>query len=343
MKTLGDARSLSPETQEALRIRAVKAVRAGMKKYKVAAMLGVSRQAVWNWCKSYSKSGKAGLKGKKRGTHKGGKLKPWQSATIVNIIRDKHPEQLKMPFYLWTREAVSELIWRKFGIRYSRPQTGRYLKKWGFTFQKPGRKALEQKGEEVKKWLSEEYPKISRMAKRRGAEILWADEMGVRSDAAPGKCYSPVGKTPRIERTGRRFSCSMISAISNRGRLYFKVFKTSFDVEVLKDFIRRLIKQVRKHVFLIMDRHPTHVARKTQAFIEENKRDITVFHLPPYSPELNPDELVNQDVKTNAVRRKRADDQKGLMKNVRGYLRARQCNPNVVIKYFHEENVRYAM
>jgi transposase len=324
-------------------MRAVEVVKAGMGKSMAAEVFGVSRRAVSRWMRADRQGGKEALKAKPRGRPRGGgKLKPWQCATIVNLITDRYPDQLKLPFYLWTRQAVGQLIEQRFGIRYSVYQVGRYLKQWGFTVQKPGRKAFEQCSWEVQNWLENEYPIIKRQAKAENAEIQWCDEMGVRSDAASARCFSPKGQTPIVLGPGKRFGCNMISSISNRGTLRFMVFTDRFNTDVMLRFLKRLLKQMERKVFLIVDGHPVHRGRAVKKFVAEKKDQIQMFHLPAYSPELNPDEMLNQDVKTNAVRRKPAATQSGMVRNLRCYLRSRQRQPELVKRYFHAPTVRYA-
>ena len=219
-----DFRSLGQGAQEAIRIRAVESVKAGMGKCRAGEVFGVSRRAISKWMRAERQGGGKALKAKARGRPRGGgKLQPWQCATIVNLVTDRHPDQLKLPFYLWTRQAVGQLIEQRFGIRYSLHQVGRYLRKWGFTVQKPGRKAFEQCPEEVRDWLEHQYPLIEKQAKAEHAEIQWCDEMGARSDAASARCFSPKGQTPIVLGPGKRFGCNMISSISNRGTLRFMV------------------------------------------------------------------------------------------------------------------------
>ena len=180
MGASADFRSFGPEAQEAIRVRAVEAVKVGMRKSRAAEVFGVSRRAVSKWIRLDRQGGREALKAKPRSRPQGGgNLKPWQCATIVNLVIDRHPDQLKLPFYLWTRQAVGQLIEQRFGIRYSVHQVGRYLRKWGFTVQKPRRKAFEQCPQEVQNWLEYEYPVIKKQAKAENAEIQWCDEMGV--------------------------------------------------------------------------------------------------------------------------------------------------------------------
>jgi transposase len=243
---------------------------------------------------------------------------------------------------LWTREAVGLLIRQRFGEEVSVWTVGRYLAKWGFTPQKPVRRAYERDPEKVSRWMKDEYPRIRRAAKSANATIFWGDETGLRSDHAFGRTYAKRGQTPIVAGTGQRFGCNMISAITNKGHLAFMVYKSKFNSGVLIDFLRRLVKQRKERIFLILDGHPTHKASRVRAWVKKNRDAIRLFYLPGYSPELNPDELLNQDVKANALGRKRAKDLPELLMNVRSFLRSKQKRPAAVRNYFKEKHVRYA-
>jgi transposase len=341
MKTQ-DARSLPSAAQEDLRRKAVQAVTDGKTRVEVARLFGVSRQAIYNWLEQYESGGTKALAARKRGRRSELQLSARQSTQVVRAIQDRCPDQLHLPFYLWTREAVQNLIRRRFHVNVSVWTVGRYLRRWGFSPQKPARRALEQDPVAVRRWLEEEYPAIRRQALRENAEIYWEDEMGMRSDHAVGRSYAPVGQTPTIRMTGKRFGCNMISAITNRGTLNFMVFRGRFNTSVYLNFLQRLVRQARRKVFLIADGHPSHKSAATQQWIAQNAPRIRQFLLPAYSPELNPDELLNQDVKTNAVGRRRAYNVDQLVGNVRGYLRGTQKQPRIVQNYFQAEHVRYA-
>jgi transposase len=166
--------------------------------------------------------------------------------------------------------------------------------------------------------------------------------MGLRSDHGCGRSYGRCGKTPVILGTGQRFGCNMISALTNRGRLYFMVIKRRFRAEVFVEFLRRLVRQIPRYIFLIIDRHPVHVAAKVKKWLRRNEGRIQVFYLPSYSPDLNPDEKLNQDVKSNAAGRRRPHSQEEMVRNVRSYLYSRQRCPQIVKRYFEAESVRYA-
>jgi transposase len=255
-----DARTLPSIAQEDLRRKVLKVIQEGKKQVEVAQLFGVTRQAVGKWVKKYREGGVRALRARKRGRPAKSSLLSWQAAQIAKAVVHRYPEQLKLPFYLWTREAVAELIERRFAIRLSRWTVGRYLVQWGFTPQKPMRRAFEQDPEQVRQWLEEKYPEIRRLAREKRAEIYWGDEMGLRSDHACGRSYGRCGETPIIPGTGKRFGCNMVSAITNRGRLYFMIFKHRFNSEVFKGFLRRLVRQVPRYVFLIIDQHPVHIA-----------------------------------------------------------------------------------
>lgn len=337
-----DFRSLTGAAQETIRRNAVAAVQGGMAIVEAARVFGITRQAISSWLTIYATKGRSGLKAKKRGRPKGGQLLGWQAAQISRNIMDRCPDQLKLPYYLWTREAIGQLIQQRFGIQLSVWTVGRYLARWGFTSQKPVRRAFEQDREEVKRWLEETYPRIRAQAKLDGAEIYWGDEMGLRSDHAAGRTFSKRGKTPVVSGTGKRFGCSMISAITNRGRLYFMVFKSRFVASVFVGFLWRLCGQIRRPIYLIVDSHPVHRSLSVRQEVEGLRSTLKLFFLPGYSPELNPDEYLNQDVKSNAVERKRPKTQHEMMSNVCGYLRSTQRIPRIVRSYFQANSVQYA-
>jgi len=255
------------------------------------------------------------------------------------LITDRCPDQLKLSFALWTREAVRQLIEERYGLSISVWTARRYLKRWGLTPQKPVRRAYEQNPRAVQQWLDQDYPAIRRQARKECAQIHWSDEMGMRSDHQAGRSYGLKGHTPVIPGTGQRFGCNMISAVTNRGRLAFMVFKKRFTGTVMIVFLRRLIKQNKQKVFLIVDGHPVHRSRQVKRWIHRNRKRIRLFYLPGYSPQLNPDELLNQDVKANAVGRQRPKDQPEMIQQVRSYLRSTQRRPQVVQNYFKHKDV----
>lgn len=332
--------------QEELRRRAVRlVVEEGVSQSQAARMLAVGRQSVNGWVRDYRAGGEQALVARRRGRRPVEQmlLQPWQQAQICKTIREKNPDQLRLPFFLWTREAVRDLIERRFKLRLALTTVGRYLRRWGFTAQKPIRKAFEQNPAAVKAWLERMYPAIAAKAKREDALILWGDEMGLRSDHQAGRSFAPRGETPVIAGTGQRFGANVISVLSNRGQLYFMVFTGRANAVLFVGFLRRLLRQLKgRKLFLIVDGHPSHRAKLVKAFLAQNSERIALYYLPPYSPELNPDEMLNQDVKSNALGRRRPRTQQELVADTRSYLHRRQRQPQVVTNYFNQDSVRYA-
>jgi len=337
-----DARSFSAEEQERLRKRVVLAVRGGMSQGEAARVFRVSRMSVCTWVGRWREGGEKALASAKRGRPPGKRLKGWQAAAVVNTVVDHTPEQLQFPFMLWTREAVQKYIREQFKVQLSVWTVGRYLRSWGLSVQKPAGRALEQDPVAVARWLEEEYPAIRRQAKRERAQIYWGDEMGLRSDHQSGRTWGLRGRTPTVPGTGRRFGCSLISAVTNRGTLRFMVFRQRFTAKVFLDFLRRLVRDAGRLVFLIVDRHPVHRAREVERWLGKHAEEIRLFFLPAYSPDLNPDEFLNNDVKQNAHGRQRPATVEEMEGNVRVYMFSTQKHPDVVCNYFQAKTVRYA-
>ena len=337
-----DTRCLSPDAQENLRFRVVPALRGGMKKSMAARTFGVSRTSIDRWLHIVELGNSTALRSKPRGRPKGTRLAPHEAATTVRLITDRCPDQLKLPFALWTREAVQQLLAERFGLEVSVWTVGRYLAKWGLTPQKPLRRAYERDPVAVQRWLDEEYPAIARQAKAEKAEIHWGDQMGVRSEHPAGRSFGRCGQTPVIPGTGQRFRCNMMSSITNRGELSFMVFKQNFNGAVFIKFATRLRRLRRRKVLLIVDRHPGHRSAEVQRWLARHAARLEVFLLPGYSPDPNPDEFLNQDVKSNALGRQRPATRGQLIEGVRSYLRSTQRQPAIVKSYFHAESVRYA-
>src|SRR5829696_1248644 len=295
-----DTRSLPAAAQAALRNRAVRAVLDGMTQAQAARGFGVHHNAVNRWVKRYRQGGWEGLGERRRGRRPGepAALSEPQQQEVIALVRETTPDQLGLAGFLWTREAVGELIARRYGVRLARTTMGAYLRGWGFSPQKPQRRALEQNPAAVRRWLTTDYPAICAQARREGGGVLWLDEMGVRSDAAAGRSWAPVGQTPVVKRTGKRFRVNMVSAISNAGRLRFRLFTGSFTGAVFIDFLGRLLRDCGgRRLHLIVDGHPGHRAKLGSAWVGRHAERIELHFLPGYSPELNPVELLNHDVK----------------------------------------------
>jgi transposase len=340
-----DARSLPGVAQAALRKRAVRAVLDGMSQAEAARVFRVHPNAVNRWIKRYRQGGWAGLSERRRGRRPGEQaaLSSRQQQEVMALVRDATPDELGLPGFLWTREAVAELIAQRYGLWLARTTVGGYLRGWGFSPQRPQRRALEQDPVAVGRWLAETYPAIRALAKREGGVVLWLDELGVRADAAAGRSWAPIGQTPVIKGTGKRFGVNLISAVSNQGLLRFRLFTGSFNGQVFIDFLRRLLRDVAgRRVHLIVDGHPVHRAKLVSAWVGRHAERIQLHFLPGYSPELNPVELLNHDVKANAAGRRRPRSAGELRNELHGYLRRRQRQPEVLVRFFDHPTTRYA-
>jgi transposase len=343
MRRRSDARKLESSALHLLRRQVVQAVRRGMSQTEAARTFGASLRAVSKWRRLDREGGLRALKLKRRGRRPGeGRLSATRAGRIRSMIVGKMPDQLKLPFYLWTRAAVASLIAREYGIEVSLVTVGRYLRAWGLSPQKPVRRAYERNDAAIANWLKQEYPAIARQARREKAAIYWGDEMGLRSDHVTGTSYAPLGHTPVIRATGQRVGCNMISAITNKGALAFMVFQGQFKAPVFVEFMKRLLKQLDGRIYLIVDGHPVHKSGEARRFVDQHKPRLRLIRMPGYCPELNPDELLNQDVKTNGLGKSRPTNRTELMATVRSHLYRRQKQPQVIRNLFREKHVRYA-
>ena len=337
-------RKLSFEAREERRRQVVGLRRRGWTYEAIAEQTGLSRTGVFDICQRYAREGVKGLKdkpgGRKVGEHRA--LSAQQEAEIRRLITDKTPDQLKLGFALWNRQAVGMLIQERYGVRLTPQGVGKYLARWGFTPQKPLKRAYEQRPEAVKQWLNETYPKIAQRAREEGAEIHWGDETGLRSDDVRGRSYAPAGKTPQIRVMNRREGLSVMSTVTNRGKVRWKVFEGAMNADILIDFMKRLIKAAAKKVFLILDNLKVHHAKVVKTWLAANAHEIEVFYLPPYSPELNPDEMLNADLKAVVSSKAPARAKGDLKKATISHLRKLQKSPKRVMRYFQHDPVQYA-
>ena len=331
-----DARKISSEAQYELRCRCLRMLRQGMKQVEIALNLEVSRTSVVRWWRNYRQEGMNGLKQKTRGRRHGQKrrLDREQERSIQRMLVDKTPDQLKLPFALWTRKAVQEAIAQHYDVKLPIRTVGEYLHRWGFTPQKPVKKSYEQQPERVKKWLDEEYPGIARKAREERAEILWGDETGISSEDNRGRGYVPKGQTPVVYGPGKLFSASMISAINNQGKMRFMVYEGALRVDTFLKFLRRVIKDTGRKIFIIVDNLRVHHAKKVQKWVEKHKNRIEIFFLPPYSPEHNPDEYMNQDVKAHMRKKPAPRSDRELKRGLRSYMKYLQWKTDKVVRFF---------
>ena len=336
-----DARKLDRKTQEALRIRAVKRVRDGESPEVVAQAIGINRTTIYDWLAKHREGGIQSLKERKapgRVPKLDGKKIKW----LFDLVTQKNPQQLKFEYALWTREMIQKVIRDKFQIKLSLPSIGRLLAQLGFTCQKPLYKAIQKNESLVKEWLKKVFPQIKRRAGVEGADIYFGDAAHIRSDHHAGKTWGLRGQTPVVRSSGARFGFSLISAITSRGNMRFMVKEGSVNSEVFIEFLKRLISGSKKKIFLIVDGGPSHVSKMTKAFVAEVSKKLELFYLPPYSPELNPDELVWNHLKNHTVGRSTVTDKNQFKKQVTGSMRSLQKNPEKIKSFFGKDTLKYA-
>lgn len=336
-----DARKLDHKTLEEMRIRAVKQVQSGISPEHITRSLGLSSPTIYNWLASYREGGMQALKAKSipgRPPRINGKMMKWIYDTIVQ----KNPLQFRFEFALWTREMIGEVIFRKYKIRLGLSSVSRLLKQLGLSCQRPIFKAWQQNEQQVKNWLKKVFPKIKVRAQREKADIFFADEAGVRSDFHSGTTWSPIGQTPVVQATGARFSVNMISALSPRGDFRFMVVEGSISSSIFIEFMKRLLVGSKKKIFLIVDGHPTHRSKKVKEFVTSMCGEIELFFLPPYSPELNPDELAWNVLKNGIVGKSTVKSRAELKSKVISGLRKIQKNPDKVKGFFQHPKTKYA-
>jgi transposase len=282
---------------------------------------------------------KAGRRGRRPGEQKA--LDPRQEARVRRAVLTKNPEQVALPGLVWTRPQVRDLVRRWYGVGLSLVTIGKYLRSWRLSPQKPIRKAYEQNPEAVRQWLEVDYPAIAKRARRENAVVLWLDQTGLRSDAPVGTTWAPVGQTPVVAKTGKRFGVNVMAAISNKGELYFTCYTGSFNGPVFLAYLERLVRHLDRKIHLIVDGHPVHRRVSVRDWLAEHVAQIEMHFLPGYSPELNPVELLNGDVKRHVAQENPANPAE-LAAKASAHLRRRQNQPNAVKALFGKPEVRYA-
>lgn len=340
-----DGRKLSAPELKERRKQVIRAYKRGLNKKQISRDIGLSYPAVRNIISRYEEKGAESLvpgkKGRKEGENRA--LSEEQEAQIRRIICEKRPEQLKMEFALWNRGAVKQLIEQECGIKLRIRAVGNYLKRWGFTPQKPIKRAYEQRPEAVKQWLDNEYPAIEKRAKAESGEIHWGDETAVVNTDVRGRSFAPRGKTPVTYTVGgTRHKLSMISTVTNQGKARWMIIEDAFNSDKLIEFLEALTKDADRKVFLILDNLRVHHSKPVKKWLEDNKEKIEVFYLPSYSPELNPDERLNADLKHEISSKVPVRTKAKLKEAASNYMSKLEQNPERVRSYFGDPRVAYA-
>jgi transposase len=341
---LPDARQLSDEALEVVRLRALRGIELGYTEVELADLLGVCNETISRWWTAYTADGLAGLPNGHRGRPLGSGrfLSDPQAHRIRECIDGYTPEQLGIPHALWTRRAVRALILKEFAIELAERTVGEYLRRWGYTPKKPSRHARQQDPDEVEEWLLETYPNIEAQAERENAEILWTDEVGVAADHHPGTGYARIGEPARLDVPGPHIRVNQISAISNEGTVRFMTYKGNLNAAVFLVFLTKLIASAPRKILLIADRLQAHKTPEVEAWVTEHQEQIEVFYLPPYSPELNPVEYLNNDMKGTVNEAGLPPDQPTLGGRLLAFMNHLADVPSHVISYFLHPWTQYA-
>ena len=340
-KRNSDGRAIDHHSLQVMRQQAIKAVREGQTAQSVAAVFGVNVRSVFRWLADFASGGQNALLAKPI-PGRPSKVSAEEMRWLAQAVRDSTPLQYKFEFGLWTLSLIRALINRQFGKALSIATVSRLLKVLGFSAQKPLYQAWQQDAALVRQWEAETYPAIRAEARAASATIYFADESGIRSDYHTGTTWAPRGQTPVVEVTGRRFSLNMISAVSPQGEFRFMLHDGSVTATVFREFLKRLMIGVDKPVFVIVDGHPIHKAKLIRAYVESLKGQLKLFYLPPYSPQLNPDEQVWAHVKRQ-VSKRLVQDKDELKRLALGALRRIQRLPSLVKSFFRQPECQYAL
>lgn len=336
-----DARRLKHSTLEEIRIRAIQQVQAGESAETVIRALGFHRSCIYEWLARYRAGGWQALRSRPlKGRPK--KLSGKQIRWIYDTVTLKSPLQYQFEFALWTRGMVRTLIYERFGIRLSIWSVGRLLNQLGLTCQRPLLKAYQQNPEWVEQWLQKDFPRIQELAKKEKALIFFEDEAGVRSDFHSGRTWAPRGQTPVVKTTGQRFGFNMISAVSSRGDMRFMMVPGKVNASKFCEFLKRLVHKAPRPIFLIVDGHPTHKSQRARTLVESLQGRLRLFFLPPYSPELNPDELVWRDLKQHGIGRMILHHPADLKDKVLRHLQVLQKNREKIRSFYQTPTTQYA-
>ena len=337
-------RELPAAAQEERRRQVIGLRQRGLTYGAIAEQVGLSRTGVFDVCQRFAAEGARGLVGKPRGRKPDEQrlLDAAQEAEVQGLVRRRTPDEVGLPFALWSRAAVAMLIARRCGVELAVRTVGKYLARWGFTAQKPVRRAWEQDPAAVRRWLRREYPAIVARAKRARGVIFWGDETGLRSDDVRGRSYAPRGRTPLVRVCHRRAKLTLISAVTDRGELRWMVVDGAVNAPTFIRFLQRLVRDARRKTFLILDRLKAHRAGLTRDRLAAHRSEIEVHHLPAYSPELNPDEGVNADLKQAVPRKAPARSRQQLKRAAISHMRSLSKRPERVRSIFQHQQFRYA-
>lgn len=303
--------------------------------------LGLSRQAIYPWLRKYEDGGLEALVEKiARGPES--LFSEKQREQVKKWILGKDPRQYGFDFGLWSRRIVQALIQEKMGIECGLTAVGRLLASLNITPQKPLRRAYERDPVAVALWEKETYPQLRKRAKRLGASIFFSDEAGFQSDPVLGRTYGLKGQTPVVRTSGQRQSLNVISAVNARGEFWAVTYTGKLNAESFVLFLHNFVESQSGRIILVVDGHPAHKASAVKNYIKSLKGRLELHFLPPYAPDLNPDEFVWSHMKTNGVSKKPLKTNESLQSRIDHDLNGIKANPKLVKSFFEAKSVIYA-
>jgi transposase len=337
-----DGRRLDHKTLEHFRKLAVKrVVEDGEAPSEVMKSLGLCRTSIYPWLRQYKDQGMEALVEKiAQGPEP--KLSEKQRQQVRRWILGKDPRQYGFDYGLWTRRIVQKLIEEKFGVGLGLTTVGRLLASLELTPQKPLRRAYERDPAAVDLWVKQTYPKLKRRAKRIGAKIFFLDEAGFQSDPSLGRTYGLKGQTPVVQTSGQRQSLNVISAVNARGEFWAATYTGKLDAASFVVFLQNFVRRRTGKVFLVVDGHPAHKAKLVKNYVQSLQGRLELHFLPPYAPDLNPDEFVWSHMKTNGVSKKPLKENESLQERIEEDLDKIGHNRGLVRSFFYAESVVYA-
>jgi len=339
-----DGRKFDSKSLHTLRLQIVRLHEAGRSNKEIAQITGLTEECISRTLKKYREKGLEGLIPKTRGRRFGvGRvLSPKQDEEIRKILEEKTPDQVNLPFPLWSRDNIAMLIKDILGVTIAIRTVSDYLKRWGFSYQCPLKRSYAQQPELVKEWLEEKYPELEKQAKEENATMWWCDETGIRNSCNGYRGFSPIGKTPVLRVEPEKLGINMISGINNQGQVRFMMYKGMMTSEVFIEFLGRMLPEEGRKVYVIMDNMRVHHSKKVKEWLKKHGTQIKVAYLPVYSPELNPDEYLNNHLKKEMRKRGHARSQEELENRARRFMRRLGRRAHVVRNYFEHPAIAYA-
>lgn len=337
-----DGRKLDRKALEAIRIRAVKRVEAGESPEIVGKALGFTRTQIYEWLAKYREGGIDALRSRKapgKTPRLGGK----ELQRVYSLVVSNNPQQLKFKFALWTKAMVRELIRREFRVNLSDVSVGRLLHKLGLAPMRQIHRAIESDELPVCKWMAEDYQTICQLATEQKAEIYFGDESSVRSDYHADTSWAPKGRTPVVQTTAKRHRVNLVSAISTKGVMRFMATEENITSQIFIQFLKRLAYKADTPIFLIVDNHAVHHSDKVLEYVQNTEGRLRIFYLPPYSPELNPDEHIWNHLKHHKIGRQSTRNSFELTKRIESIMRSLQSLPEKIKSFFRHPWTKYTL